>query len=210
MYILCADLEGIFVPEIWINVAEKTGIEELRLTTRDVPDYDELMRGRLEILKRKGLGIGDIQKVIQSMDPLDGAEEFLKWVRDRFQFILVSDTFVEFADPLLKKLNRPTLFCNSLVINNNGMIVDYQLRQRDGKRHVIKALQSLDYKVIAVGDSYNDITMLTEADKGILFRPPDKIKREFQNFPVIQIYDEFKDELRGYLYQKKGIKDKGN
>jgi len=199
MYILCADLEGIFVPEIWINVAEKTGIEELRLTTRDVPDYDELMRGRLEILKRKGLGIGDIQKVIQSMEPLDGAEEFLKWVRDRLQFILVSDTFVEFADPLLKKLNRPTLFCNSLVIDSNGMIVDYQLRQRDGKRHVIKALQSLDYKVIAVGDSYNDITMLTEADKGILFRPPDKIKREFQNFPVIQIYDEFKDELSGYL-----------
>jgi len=199
MYILCADLEGIFVPEIWINVAEKTGIEELRLTTRDVLDYDELMRGRLEILKRKGLGIGDIQKVIQSMEPLDGAEEFLKWVRDRLQFILVSDTFVEFADPLLKKLNRPTLFCNSLVIDSNGMIVDYQLRQRDGKRHVIKALQSLDYKVIAVGDSYNDITMLTEADKGILFRPPDKIKREFQNFPVIQIYDEFKDELSGYL-----------
>ncbi len=199
MYILCADLEGIFVPEIWINVAEKTGIEELRLTTRDVSDYDELMRGRLEILKRKGLGIGDIQKVIQSMDPLDGAEDFLKWVRDRFQFILVSDTFVEFADPLLKKLHRPTLFCNSLVIDHNGMIVDYQLRQRDGKRHVIKALQSLDYTVIAVGDSYNDITMLTEADKGILFRPPDKIKREFQNFPVIQIYDEFKDELEGYL-----------
>lgn len=199
MYILCADLEGIFVPEIWINVAEKTGIEELRLTTRDVSDYDELMRGRLEILKRKGLGIGDIQKVIQSMDPLDGAEDFLKWVRDRFQFILVSDTFVEFADPLLKKLHRPTLFCNSLVIDHNGMIVDYQLRQRDGKRHVIKALQSLDYTVIAVGDSYNDITMLTEADKGILFRPPDKIKHEFQNFPVIQIYDEFKAELEGYL-----------
>ena len=199
MYILCADLEGIFVPEIWINVAEKTGIEELRLTTRDVSDYDELMRGRLEILKRKGLGIGDIQKVIQSMDPLDGAEGFLKWVRDRFQFILVSDTFVEFADPLLKKLHRPTLFCNSLVIDHNGMIVDYQLRQRDGKRHVIKALQSLDYTVIAVGDSYNDITMLTEADKGILFRPPDKIKHEFQNFPVIQIYDEFKAELEGYL-----------
>lgn len=199
MYILCADLEGIFVPEIWINVAEKTGIEELRLTTRDVSDYDELMRGRLEILKRKGLGIGDIQKVIQSMDPLDGAEDFLKWVRDRFQFILVSDTFVEFADPLLKKLHRPTLFCNSLVIDHSGMIIDYQLRQRDGKRHVIKALQSLDYTVIAVGDSYNDITMLTEADKGILFRPPDKIKREFQNFPVIQIYDEFKAELEGYL-----------
>ena len=199
MYILCAYLEGIFVPEIWINVAEKTGIEELRLTTRDVPDYDELMRGRLEILKRNGLGIGDIQKVIKSMDPLDGAEEFLRWVRDRFQFILVSDTFVEFADPLLKKLNRPTLLCNSLVIDNNEMIVDYQLRQRDGKRHVIKALKSLDYKVIAVGDSYNDITMLTEADKGILFRPPERIKREFQDFSVIQKYDEFKDELSGYL-----------
>ena len=199
MYIICADLEGIFVPEIWINVAEKTGIEELRLTTRDISDYDELMRGRLEILRRKGLGIRDIQEVIEAMDPLDGAEEFLKWVRDRFQFILVSDTFVEFADPLLKKLNRPTLFCNSLLIDSNGVILDYQLRQRDGKRHVIKALRSLEYKVIAVGDSYNDITMLNEADKGILFRPPDKIKSEFNHFPAVYLYDEFKDELKRYL-----------
>ncbi len=199
MYIICADLEGIFVPEIWINVAEKTGIEELRLTTRDISDYDELMRGRLEILRRKGLGIRDIQEVIETMDPLDGAEEFLKWVRDRFQFILVSDTFVEFADPLLKKLNRPTLFCNSLLIDSGGMIVDYQLRQRDGKRHVIKALRSLEYTVIAVGDSYNDITMLNEADKGILFRPPAKIRSEFNHFPAIHLYDEFKDELKSYL-----------
>lgn len=199
MYILCADLEGIFIPEIWINVAEKTGVEELRLTTRDIPDYDELMRGRLEILRKKGLGIKDIQEVIETMDPLKGAEDFLNWVRDRFQFILVSDTFVEFADPLLKKLHRPTLFCNSLLIDNDGIITGYRLRQKDGKRHVVKALQSLEYKVIAVGDSYNDITMLKEADKGILFRPPDKIKSEFNHFRVIHVYDEFKDELRSYL-----------
>lgn len=199
MYIVCPDLEGILVPEIWISVSERTGIKELRLTTRDIPDYDQLMRRRLEILKREGLRITDIQKVIQSMSPLDGAIEFLEWIRERFQLILVSDTFVEFADPLLEKLNRPTLFCNSLIIDLDGTIVNYRLRQRDGKRHVVKALKGLGYKVIAIGDSYNDTTMLSEANESILFRPPENIKKEFTSFPVIETYEELKAELKKYI-----------
>jgi len=199
MYIVCPDLEGILVPEIWISVSERTGIKELRLTTRDIPDYDQLMRRRLEILKKEGLRIIDIQKVIQSMSPLDGAIEFLEWIRERFQLILVSDTFVEFAGPLLKKLNRPTLFCNSLIIDLDGTIVNYRLRQRDGKRHVVKALKDLGYKVIAIGDSYNDTTMLSEANESILFRPPDNIKKEFPSFPVIETYEELKAELKKYI-----------
>jgi len=199
MYIVCPDLEGILVPEIWINVAEKAGIEELRLTTRDVPDYDQLMRGRLQILKRVNLKIRDIQEIIQSMEPLDGALEFLEWIRERFQIILVSDTFVEFADPLLEKLNRPTLFCNSLIIDADGTIADYQLRQRDGKRHVVEALRGLGFEVIGIGDSYNDSTMLEAANHGILFRPPQNIKSEFPHFPVIETYEELKLVLERYL-----------
>lgn len=198
MYIVCPDLEGIFVPEIWINVAEKTGIDELLLTTRDVPDYDQLMRGRLEILKRASLKITDIQKVIQSMEPLDGALEFLAWLRETFQLILVSDTFVEFADPLLQKLGRPTLFCNSLIIDPDGTIADYRLRQRDGKRHVAEALKSLGFAVISVGDSYNDTTMLGAADHGILFRPPERVKDEFPQYPVVGTYEELKNLLLRY------------
>jgi phosphoserine/homoserine phosphotransferase len=199
MYVVCPDLEGILVPEIWISVAEKAGIEELRLTTRDVPDYDQLMRGRLEILKRVNLNIRDIQEIIQSMEPLDGALEFLEWIRERFQIILVSDTFVEFADPLLEKLNRPTLFCNSLIIDADGTIADYQLRQRDGKRHVVEALRGLGFEVIGIGDSYNDSTMLEAANHGILFRPPQNIRSEFPHFPVIETYEELKLVLEGYL-----------
>jgi phosphoserine/homoserine phosphotransferase len=199
MYIVCPDLEGILVPEIWISVAEKAGIEELRLTTRDVPDYDQLMRGRLQILKRVNLKIRDIQEIIQSMEPLDGALEFLEWIRERFQIILVSDTFVEFADPLLEKLNRPTLFCNSLIIDADGTIADYQLRQRDGKRHVVEALRGLGFEVIGIGDSYNDSTMLEAANHGILFRPPQNIKSEFPHFPVIETYEELKLVLERYL-----------
>jgi phosphoserine/homoserine phosphotransferase len=199
MYIVCPDLEGIFVPEIWINVSERTGIQELRLTTRDIPDYDQLMRRRLEILKRENLKITDIQRVIQSMNPLDGATKILGWIRERFQLILVSDTFVEFAGPFLEKLNRPTLFCNSLIIDLDGTIVDYRLRQRDGKRHVVKALKNLAYKVIAIGDSYNDTTMLSEANESILFRPPENIKKEFSNFPVIESYEDLKAELKKYI-----------
>ncbi len=199
MYIVCLDLEGVFVPEIWIGVAEKTGIEELRFTTRDIPDYDKLMKRRLEILKRANLKIRDIQRVIQSINPLDGAVEFLDWLRDRSQLIIVSDTFVEFADPILKKLNRPTIFCNSLIIDPDGTIVGYQLRQRDGKRYVVKALKGIGFKVIAIGDSYNDTTMLGEANKGILFRPPESIKKEFPNFHVIGTYEGLKAELARYL-----------
>ena len=199
MYIVCLDLEGVFVPEIWIGVAEKTGIEELRFTTRDIPDYDKLMKRRLEILKRANLKIRDIQRVIQSINPLDGAVEFLDWLRDRFQLIIVSDTFVEFADPILKKLNRPTIFCNSLIIDPDGTIVGYQLRQRDGKGYVVKALKGIGFKVIAIGDSYNDTTMLGEANKGILFRPPESIKKEFPNFHVIGTYEGLKAELARYL-----------
>ena len=199
MYIVCPDLEGIFVPEIWISVSEKTGIEELRLTTRDIPDYDQLMRRRLEILKRRNLKLTDIQRVIQSMYPLDGAIEFLEWIRERFQLIFVSDTFVEFADPLLEKLNRPTLLCNSLITDHDGTIIDYQLRQTDGKRHVVKAFKGLGYKVIAIGDSYNDTTMLHEANESLLFRPPENIKKEFSNFPVIESYGELKAELEKYI-----------
>jgi phosphoserine/homoserine phosphotransferase len=199
MYIVCPDLEGIFVPEIWINVSERTGIQELSLTTRDIPDYDQLMRRRLEILKGENLKITDIQRVIQSMNPLDGAIKILEWIRERFQLILVSDTFVEFAGPFLEKLNRPTLFCNSLIIGMDGTIIDYRLRQKDGKRHVVKALKGLGYKVIAIGDSYNDTTMLNEADESILFRPPENIKKEFTDFPVIESYEDLKAELKKYI-----------
>lgn len=199
MYIVCLDLEGILLPEIWISVAEKTGIEELSLTTRDIPDFDQLMRRRLEILKRASLKIRDIQEIIQSIEPLEGAIEFLNWVREEFQLIVLSDTFVEFADPILKKLNRPACFCNSLVIDPDGVIVDYQLRQRDGKRHAIKALRGLGFKVIAIGDSYNDTTMLSEANEGILFRPPENVKEEFPHFPVIETYEGLEAELARYL-----------
>ncbi len=198
MYIICMDLEGILVPEIWINVAERTGIQDLRLTTRDISDYDQLMKGRLEILKKEGLGIKDIQDVIGSMDPLEGAEKFMAWLRERFQAIIVSDTFIEFAGPLLKKLNRPTLFCNSLSIGPDGTIESYKLRQRDGKRQAVIALKQLNYEVIAIGDSYNDVTMLEEANRGILFRPPDNIIKEFPHFSVFREYEDLKNELKGY------------
>jgi phosphoserine/homoserine phosphotransferase len=192
MYIVCCDLEGVFVPEIWINVAEKTGIPELRLTTRDISDYDVLMKKRLGILERENLKIYDIQSVIATLNPLDGAIEFLDWLRSAAQVIIVSDTFVQFAGPLMKKLGWPTLFCNSLVIGSDGKVENYTLRQKDGKRRAVAALKSLSYKVIAVGDSYNDITMLKEADRGILFSPPENVAREFPELPVTRNYDELK------------------
>ena len=196
MYIVCADMEGIFTPEIWINVAEITGIKELRLTTRDIPDYDVLMKQRLSILKQHGLTLQDIQTVIAKMKPLDGAKDFLNWLRSRLQVIIVSDTYVEFAGPLLEKLGQPTLFCNTLSVEADGRISGYNLRQKDGKRKVATALASLNYKVIAIGDSYNDITMLKAAERAILFCPPDNVKEEYSEFTVTRTYAELKQAIK--------------
>jgi phosphoserine/homoserine phosphotransferase len=193
MHIVCCDLEGVFVPEIWINVAVKTGIEELRLTTRDISDYDVLMKRRLKILDREHLKITDIQNVVAGLDPLEGAVEFIDWLRSVTQVIIVSDTFVQFAGPLMKKLGSPTLFCNTLTIGAGGAVEGYNLRQKDGKKKAVIALKSLDYSVIAVGDSYNDIAMLKEADRGILFRPPVNVVTEFPELPVTYEYGGLKE-----------------
>jgi len=199
MKIICSDMEGIFTPEIWIKVAEKTGIEELRLTTRDISDYDVLMKKRLGILNANGLKLKDITDVIKTMDPLDGAFEFLEWMRSRTQVIVVSDTYVEFARPLLKKLGWPTLFCNSLTIDKEGAISDYKLRQKDGKRKTVLSLRQLQYEIIAVGDSYNDITMLKEADQGILFNPPGNVREEYPELPGTYNYEELKSIMEKML-----------
>jgi phosphoserine/homoserine phosphotransferase len=190
--IACLDLEGVLVPEIWINVAERTGIEALRRTTRDEPDYDRLMRGRLEILARHGLGLPDIQRVIGAMRPLEGAPEFLDWLRERFQVLILSDTFYEFADPLLAQLGRPTLFCHRLETDASGRIVGYRIRLAEQKRKTVQALHQLAFEVVAAGDSYNDMAMLAEADAGILFRPPENVAREFPRFPVARSYEELR------------------
>jgi phosphoserine / homoserine phosphotransferase len=201
MYIVCTDLEGVLVPEIWIHVSHRTGIEELRLTTRDIPDYDALMRRRLGILNRHGLKLKDITDVIKTMDPLEGAVDFINWLRSQTQVIIVSDTYVEFAKPLMAKLGWPTLFCNSLSIDNAGAIADYHLRQPDGKRHVVQALQRLNFKIIAMGDSYNDITMLKTAEHGFLFRPPPNVVAQYPQFPVIHEYDAIQQAIAGLLNQ---------
>lgn len=193
MHIICSDLEGVFVPEIWINVAERTGIDELRLTTRDISDYDVLMKRRLSILDANGLKLKDITEVIATMDPLPGARAFLDWLRSRTQVVVVSDTFVEFALPLMEKLGWPTLLCHSLTIDDSGAIVGYNLRQSDGKRKVAQAFKELNYQVLAMGDSYNDVSMLKEAYQGILFRPPQNVIDEFPQFPVTTEYEELKD-----------------
>jgi len=195
MNIVCCDLEGVFVPEIWINVAEKTGIKELRLTTRDISDYDVLMKKRLDIMDQNGLKLKDIQQVISQMSPLPGAKQFLDKLRQKTQVIIVSDTFDQFAGPLMEKLNRPTLFCNTLVVNDDDRIVDYTLRQNDGKKHVVEALRSLNFKTYAMGDSYNDISMLKTADAGFLFRPPENVINEFSEFPVCIEYSEIEEKL---------------
>lgn len=188
-------MEGVLVPEIWINVALKTGIEELKLTTRDISDYDVLMGKRLEILDSNGLKLKDITDVIDTMEPLEGALDFLNWLRPQIQVIIVSDTFVEFAKPLMAKLGWPTLLCNSLNIHGSGAIEGYKLRQKDGKRHVVNAMHNLNYEVIAMGDSYNDITMLQTAETGILFRPPENVISEYPQFPVTNTYAELQQEL---------------
>ena len=188
MNIVCLDLEGVLVPEIWIEFAERTGIDALRATTRDVPDYDVLMRQRLRILKEHQLGLPDIQKVIATMKPMAGAKEFLDWVRSEFQLIILSDTFYEFAMPLMRQIGHPTLMCHRLSTDEKGFVSNYHLRQKDQKRMAVKALHSLNYKVIAAGDSYNDTGMLSEADAGFFFCPPDNIIIEFPQFKVMRDY----------------------
>ena len=192
MIVACLDLEGVLVPEIWINVAERTGIPELRRTTRDEPDYDKLMRGRLEILDRKGLGIREISDVIDTLEPLAGACDFLDWLRSEYQVIILSDTFYGFAGPLMRKLGHPTLFCHDLEIDESGRIRGYRLRMSDQKRASIRALREIQFKTIAAGDSYNDVSMLQEADAGILFRPPPNVIEEYPEFPVTQEYSELR------------------
>ncbi|HBE92358.1 MAG TPA: bifunctional phosphoserine phosphatase/homoserine phosphotransferase ThrH [Gammaproteobacteria bacterium] len=192
MKLACLDLEGVLVPEIWINVAERTGIKDLRLTTRDIPDYDELMRHRLSVLDQHDLKLSDIQAVINDMGPLEGASDFLDWLRESFQIIILSDTFYEFGMPLMAQLGYPSLFCHKLAIRDDH-IVDYRLRQKDQKREAVKAFHGLNYKVIAAGDSYNDTSMLGEADAGILFCPPQNVIDEFPQFPVTNDYDELRN-----------------
>lgn len=188
MHVVCLDLEGVLVPEIWIGLAEKTGIESLRATTRDVPDYDQLMRQRLEVLDQRNMGFADLQSVAESLEPLDGAREFLDWLRDRFQVIILSDTFYQLAGALMRKLGWPTLFCNKLEIDPSGRISGYRLRQEHPKREAVKALKSLNYRVLAAGDSYNDLSMLAEADAGVLFRPPENVIRDAPGYVITEDY----------------------
>ncbi len=190
MQIACLDLEGVLVPEIWINVAERTGIEALRATTRDIPDYDVLMRQRLNLLEEHNLKLADIQEVIAGMGPMEGARDFLDRLRETFQVIILSDTFYDFAAPLMKQLGHPTLFCHRLHIDQEGRVADYHLRMPDQKREAVKAFHGLNFQVIAAGDSYNDTSMLAEADAGILFCPPQNVIDEFPQFPITTTYKE--------------------
>jgi phosphoserine/homoserine phosphotransferase len=193
--VACLDLEGVLVPEVWINVAERTGIEALRRTTRDEPDYDKLMRYRLDILDEHGIGIAEIQEVIGTLEPLPGAADCLEWLRERFPVFILSDTFYEFAQPLMRQLGWPTLLCHQLVIDADGRVADYRLRQDDQKRKAVNALRGLNFSVIATGDSYNDTTMLGAADAGILFCPPDNVIADFPQFPVARNYAELQAEF---------------
>ncbi len=195
MYIICSDLEGVLVPEVWINVAEKTGIDELKLTTRDINDYDVLMKRRLEILSQNGISIGDIRNVISGLEPLPGALDFISWLHGKAQLIIVSDTFREFADPMLKKMGWPLLLCHHLTIDRQGMITDYNLRQKEAKMKVVEALQRLNFKVIAIGDSYNDIQMLRKAETGILFRPPQNVIDDNSDLLAVDTYDGLKEVI---------------
>jgi phosphoserine/homoserine phosphotransferase len=193
--IVCLDLEGVLVPEIWIAFSERTGIAELRRTTRDEPDYDKLMRFRLELLRRHGLKLADIQAVIAGMGPEPGAKAFLDALRERYQVVILSDTFYEFAMPLMAQLGMPTLFCHRLETDAEGFVAAYHLRQPDQKRQAVRAFQGLNFRCIAAGDSYNDTAMLGAAEAGILFRPPDNVIREFPRFPVTRDYVALRAEI---------------
>jgi len=197
--LVCLDLEGVLVPEIWINFALDTGIEELKKTTRDEPDYDKLMNYRLDILDSKGLKLPDIQRVIGGMDPLPGAEAFIEELRSKTQVVILSDTFEQFAKPLMQKLGWPTLFCNTLEVEPNGRISGYKLRQKDGKRKAVEGFHSMGMKVVASGDSYNDLSMIRKADAGVLFTPPENIVKENPDIPVAVNYRELMAEIDSAL-----------
>lgn len=195
MEIACLDLEGVLIPEIWIAFAEKTGIEALKRTTRDEPNYDVLMRYRLDILEENGLGLNEIQEVIATLSPLDGAKDFVDWLRERFQVVILSDTFYEFAQPLMRQLGFPTLLCHKLEVDKTGKVTDYKLRQANPKRQAVVGFKSMYYRTIAAGDSYNDTTMLAEADAGILFHAPQNVIDEFPQFPAVQDFESLKKEF---------------
>lgn len=195
MELACLDLEGVLIPEIWIAFAEETGIEELKATPRDIPCYDELMQQRLRILDEHGLKLPQIQETISKLEPLEGAVEFVNWLRERFQVVILSDTFYEFSQPLMRQLGFPTLLCHKLEVNEEGRITDYTLRQKDPKRQSVRAFQLLNYRVISAGDSYNDTTMLKQVEAGILFHAPDNVIAEFPQFPAVHTYEDLKKEF---------------
>ena len=195
MEIVCLDLEGVLVPEIWLGVADITGIDELKATTREIPDYDQLMERRLKIMFENDLGLSVIQRVVNELKPLEGAKEFLEWLNKEFQVVILSDTFYEFSKPLMRQLEWPTLFCHRLETNTSGKVVNYHLRMRDHKREAVKAFKALNFKVYAVGDSYNDVSMLMEADFGIFFRAPSNVIQKFPELPVTTDYNQLKKAL---------------
>ncbi len=199
MYIVCFDLEGVLTPEVWIAVSKSTGIEELKLTTRDISDYDALMKNRIEILQKNKVSLKDIQEIILNMELLPGAKEFLDYIRSIAQTVIVTDSFIEFVMSFMKKLGFPICFCHNLDIDEEGIIIDYQIRIREMKKQTILALKELNYEIIAVGDSYNDVSMLLEAKYGILFRPPKNVIDKFPQFPVVNEYSELRDLISNYL-----------
>ncbi len=204
MYMVCSDLEGVLVPEVWMNVARWTGIDELKLTTRDISDYNALMTRRLKILKQHGITIRDIQKVISLLELMPGALDFIDWLHGKVQMIVVSDTFREFADPLLSKMGWPLLFCHHLTIDKDGNIADFNLRQNDAKRKVVEALQELNYKVIAIGDSYNDISMLRKAELGILYKPPQNVIDDNKDIKAVNSYSQLKHIIAEVIELERG------
>ena len=199
MHLVCLDLEGVLVPEIWIAFSEATGIPEFRRTTRDEPDYDKLMRFRIELLREHKLKLRDIQKVIGGMNVLDGAMDFVAQLRERTQFIILSDTFEQFAQPLMAKLGYPTLFCNRIETAQDGSVSGYQLRQPNGKKCATAAFKTLNFKVFAAGDSFNDLAMIAEADAGCLFRAPEAIRRDYSHLPCVDTYGELLENIERFL-----------
>ncbi|WP_028972580.1 bifunctional phosphoserine phosphatase/homoserine phosphotransferase ThrH [Spirochaeta cellobiosiphila] len=197
--LITLDLEGVLVPEIWIGFAEQTGIEELKLTTRDIPDYDELMQKRLRILKDKGYKIQDIKKVIDRLSPLEGAKAFLDELRHRTQVVILSDTFTQFAGPLMEQLNLPTIFCNTLIVDEEGNITNYRLRQKDGKKIAVQNFQNMGLQVYAAGDSFNDTGMLLQAEQGFFFNPPDSCIKQFPQIPITRNYEELLVKFKEYI-----------